>query len=844
MKCTIGFLLAFTCSSLATAAGVDPREMSDWRIVVQQDDKKERPQERYAAEEFQTLFKSAVGIELPIEFVDLGHFSANLAPSKNAVYIAKVADRTMFGNRVFQPEEVAYRVEKNRLGLTGGGPRGALYAVYEFFEQVFGVRFLAPDHTYVPTLKENFAIPFTDYSYASPFSFRWSYYKANADHHDFATRLRVNTVATEKKYGGQTGQNLINHTLAGLLPPAKYGKEHPEYFALVDGQRSLASDAEPCVTNPEVIEIVSQGVIERLDANPHLTNISVSQNDNDAYCTCDACEAINQREGTPMGSHLAFVNAVADRVAKKHPHVKIGTLAYWYTRKPPKTIVPRKNVQIQLCSIECCTLHAINDPSCEKNREFCRDLEQWKKISDDIWVWNYNTNFTNYDLPFPNLRSISANVQFFRDNHVHGLFMQANGNGNAGEFCDLRNYVIARCLWNPKLNSWDLTEEFCRLHYAKAAGPILEHLRLIHDNAESAGVHPECFPNAEEVGLTLEIAKKSVHLFEQALAMAENEPIRRRVEKASICAYKALIEMAGLQWNDGVAKLKFPQGMENAFDRYVALCHKFDMNRTAERKTFKDAIKSLQRYAAGIAAVSLETDLWKVTLLPADNANIVELIYLPTGRNLVEAPSSRYLDRQRSFEERGCQGYDHEEPLGFAARVEDNTIVLTKTLEDGSTLKRLLHVGSQGNPSIRFETHLAHEGETPKTYQFEFHPECDAGTASDKAEILGAYIQDPDWVLFNTDRGEDQEPQQDLLKTAKGGGFAYFNNEQGFGIEETYDPKFYEKPSFQWTPERKQVLLELTTKAVELQPGQLYSFSYQIDYLQKPPSPANSKTRP
>jgi Domain of unknown function (DUF4838) len=89
-----------------------------------------------------------------------------------------------------------------------------------------------------------------------------------------------------------------------------------------------------------------------------------------------------------MGTLLTFVNQVADVVAKKHPDVKVGTLAYWYTRKPPKTIKPRPNVQIQLCSIECCLIHPINDPNCPKNVEFCQHMKDWGKICDDIYIWN------------------------------------------------------------------------------------------------------------------------------------------------------------------------------------------------------------------------------------------------------------------------------------------------------------------------------------------------------------------------------------------------------------------------------------------------------------------------
>ena len=84
-----------------------------------------------------------------------------------------------------------------------------------------------------------------------------------------------------------------------------------------------------------------------------------------------------------MGSQLTFVNSVAERIEKVHHNVKVGTLAYWYTRKPPKTIKPRHNVQIQLCSIECCTLHAIDNPDCEQNQAFCADTNEWGKICND-----------------------------------------------------------------------------------------------------------------------------------------------------------------------------------------------------------------------------------------------------------------------------------------------------------------------------------------------------------------------------------------------------------------------------------------------------------------------------
>ncbi len=121
-------------------------------------------------------------------------------------------------------------------------------------------------------------------------------------------RLRVNTVTTDEKLGGKTGQNLISHSFHKLVPFSKYGKDHPEYYALVDGKRDTNtawSGPQLCVTNPEVVKVVAEAAIRFLDEH-QFSNISVSQADTDKYCCCDRCQEINMCEDTPMGSQLSF----------------------------------------------------------------------------------------------------------------------------------------------------------------------------------------------------------------------------------------------------------------------------------------------------------------------------------------------------------------------------------------------------------------------------------------------------------------------------------------------------------------------------------------------------------
>ena len=560
-----------TLTFQATGSDLTISAMQDWRITVSNDT---TASERYAAEEFQSWFNQATRLTLPL--VTTQH-NANSDSGQIAIgALATLGD-----------EDIQITVESGQVQIRGGVPRGVLYAVYQFLEELIGIRFLTADHTHIPDASA-LQIPCGSYTYSPPFSFRWSYYRENSENPTFAAKRKVNTVTDAENLGGKTQQQLINHSFHALVPYGTYGESHPEYYALVDGKRDTNTHGggpQLCVTNPEVIEIAAASAIQQLTERPEATNISVSQADTAAYCRCEVCETLNEAEGTPMGSQLTLVNAVAERIEKVHPHVKVGTLAYWYTRKPPKTIKPRHNVQIQLCSIECCTLHAIDNPDCEQNQAFCQDTNEWGKICDDIWIWNYNTNFRSYDLPFPNLRSIEPNVRYFLHNNAKGVFMQANGNGLTGEFSDLRNYLISHLIWNPQLDAETLLNEFVNFHYKTAAPPILEYITFLHDNAEIKGLHPRCFPTPEDVGLDAESARTIFDYFQQALALTEKPEIQARVEKASIPAYKAMLVAGGEMQ---------PEKRRTLIDEYIALCERYNMSHAAEQQAAEAYFEELR----------------------------------------------------------------------------------------------------------------------------------------------------------------------------------------------------------------------------------------------------------
>ena len=586
------------CPAFASVPrGVNLADLADWDIVIAED---AQPSEKYAAGEFQNHMARASGIHMPIV-----HQVDPASDGQRHIFIgsspAMRAGKVGFDTDEFGEEDFRIVVRDDTIAIAGSpedGTRGTLYGVYTFLEDYVGVRFLTVDHTYVPAIRTWRVVGPVDRFYHPPLRFRWSYYGETNRNPAFAARIRVNTVPNDPKLGGKTGLNLINHSFHHYVSAQKYGKEHPEYFALVDGERKLemgGGGPELCLTNPDVLRIVTDTILDALKKHPNMENVSVSQNDNDKYCRCPRCAAIDEREGTPMGSLLTFVNAVADEIAKEYPDVMIGTLSYWYSRKPPKTIKPRPNVQIQLCSIECCVLHPINDPDCEKNVRFCRDLANWGGMCKNISIWNYNTNFSNYVLPCPNLRVIEPNIRYFVAKNAMGIFMQAAGNALGAELSDLRNYVMANLLWDPTKSSQGLIDEFLNLHYGRSAGPIRRFINLTHEKALASGRHPNCFGRAKDYAIDETIAQAGLDAFAEAMELAENDTVRARVEKASICAYRAAIEPIWYIKDKAKVDPALAKRMRPLVRRFLELCDTYGVTHASERSRIEAESERLRQ---------------------------------------------------------------------------------------------------------------------------------------------------------------------------------------------------------------------------------------------------------
>jgi hypothetical protein len=792
-------------------------KMKDWQIIINEN---AVPNEKYAAEEFQRLFKDITTIEIKI---------ITKRRDKNAIYIGKTAlsSRGSLNSAIstLGEEGLHIHIGKQKLLIEGGSQRGTLYGVYEFFERYIGVRFLTEDHTYIPQNASNVSIPLVDFIYVPQFFFRWSFYKENFDNPPFATRLRINTITDDPRLGGKSSQDLITHSILNYLPVSVYGKDHPEYYAQVDGVRRLNVGGGPqvCSTNPDVIKAITKGVINILDANPSLTSISVSQMDNNFVCECPACCALSEKEESRGAPHLALVNAIAAKIAITHPGVKIGTLVYRYSRKPPKTIRLLANVEIMLCSFECCTLHPLDDPNCSRNKLFIEDFYRWKDICANILIWNYNTNFSAYDLPFPNFNVIAKNIQLFQNNNAQGVFMQAAGNGLSTEMSDLRNYVMARCLWHPMEESWQLVNEFCNLHYGNSAGPILSYLRFLHHNAEECGVHPNSFPKPVEVGLNFMVSQQIYSYFLEALKCAHDPIIRLRVEKATIPALRAILATAPIIYSEGFYKYDPDFVGKNILNHYEYLVEKFSMKQGSEKKATSVYIDELYALKEGLPAVILENKIWRILLLPEQMGRMAQLFHKPTAKNLIIEPGAEEAGITSSLKTKSTCLH------------KDNAVIVSSVSEDGSIWSRKISF-TDDQQEIRIQLEYTAGIDQPEL-DIRERPCMYRISGTKDPGVISVFTKDLVWkqgnLAWQFDMG--MVAKQLLHAGTSCTSFAFYDHSNQFGMQQKFEQGTFHRFFLYWYHGRKEMGLEMRNDIKPIRKGQKVAFSYGINFLERSP---------
>ncbi|MDR1733367.1 MAG: DUF4838 domain-containing protein [Oscillospiraceae bacterium] len=477
-------------------------DLTDWKIVY---NAAADAANVTAATALQNYIKQCTGVTLPVAQDSTAAGAREILIGQTNRETAGQIDRTAIprDGYTWQLDSAA-----ERLFLTGANGRGTLQAVYQFLDKFFGVKFYIASIIVTPAAESpTITIPADySYSYVPPFGYRdqsWNGSPNNVTYWSANGLSGGNRGDRAASIGGSifyAGRRWAHTIIANFLPYATYFAAHPEWYSLrkaidyIDFENPNESGPyleveggyrvpeQLCLSNPEVI---TQAVayVKSVWAGPEKI-VSLTQRDNQYYCECDACAAIDEEEGSHSGTLIRFMNAVSDALAADPAYdgLQLDTFAYMYSRHPCKT-APNPNVIVRLCSYECCFAHAFNDPACEVNETFAADLIGWSELTDNIFIWDYTTDFNHFNCIYPNFQVLQPNLQFFRDYGVKGVFAQGGWTGSTGtEFGELRAYLLCRLMYNPDLDFDTELEGFCGAFYGEGGPYIAEFIRQTMGN--------------------------------------------------------------------------------------------------------------------------------------------------------------------------------------------------------------------------------------------------------------------------------------------------------------------------------------------------------------------------
>ncbi|HDM76632.1 MAG TPA: DUF4838 domain-containing protein [Deltaproteobacteria bacterium] len=435
--------------------------------------------EQFAAQELCRYIQRISGAELPIRTdmektegprILIGNPDTNRSTAQ-----AFESAHIHFGALDLGEEGFVVRTIGKDLILAGACGRATLYSVYRFLEHL-GCRWFAPGELgeVIPEV-ETVAIGPLDIIEKPSLSYRalMHHLPVTSEHVewiDWMVKNRLNRLLaplrvnpndqpyeqnyeqTKRVLGGEIAKRgmLIeasHHSFTSYwLRKEDYFAEHPDWYALRDGKRVAH---QLCLSNPEVIKVMIEKVLDFIKRNPEVDIIGLYADDGQQYCQCDNCRAL----GSLTDQYVHFVNQVARAVYEKYPQKRISLLAYGEVITPPTREHLFKNLVLSIAGGDAAI------------------IKGWQeKGAKDIYKYEYTLGLGTYaDMSFPHdwHRSTAATLREYKRMGLIGAVPQSEL-GNFYTYA-LNYYVFARFSWNTEQDIDEVLDDYFKRFYGAAA---------------------------------------------------------------------------------------------------------------------------------------------------------------------------------------------------------------------------------------------------------------------------------------------------------------------------------------------------------------------------------------
>jgi hypothetical protein len=329
------------------------------------------------------------------------------------------------------------------------------------------------------------------------------------------------------------------HCMFLFLPPQEF-KDHPEWFALVDGKRQ--SVGQFCLRNEEALRFCIDNMVRFLRDNPEVEYFAPWPNDNGLWCECDRCR------GTPLPDlFMEAGNRIYRALKAAAPHVRFTHFAYESHLAVPATERPAPGLTVTICthsrdlSVPFFDLRTLAEhrEAFEGWREICREA-QAPLVFHGKYARHWGL-FGFHPLPLPIL---GKDCRWFARQGLAGFELPQSGLGWRTKSLNL--YVLARLMWHADADVDAILRDYFDRFYGPAAGPMRAAYEEVeqaqpdlrywkHNIAKNLASHPVSAPYPQEVSdyaahavENLALARRRV---EQAQRLADNRALSGRIDR-------------------------------------------------------------------------------------------------------------------------------------------------------------------------------------------------------------------------------------------------------------------------------------------------------------------------
>lgn len=472
----------------------------DYQIVLQE---KSDSVLCFAAEELRSFILKCTGANLEIVSASSRGLYIGGKPSPD---ISAASDDAF--EVVFEDGNVYFRANS---------ARGVIYAVYDFIERFFGVRFLSSDYTYIPEYR-GLRAEAKSYSSVPDFPVRM-FLTAQLGDDLFSVRKRFygEYFPIRKEYGGSLAWFGGSHALLNLVPREIYfteeNKEENVHMYQLDANGNaidicvsdgITEDGEVDESmEVSAFKVVLKSLKEVVERIEDCKYISIGQMDYATPCQCERCrraEKLYKRSGMNVRFGNLLLKKLREWMEEEgiSREIHLVFFAYYYSTYAPVEykngkIVPLikadKNLHVRFAPIRANCYYAIDSDM--HFMPYRRIVDEWRAVCDRIMFWTYHTNYNCYFWFFPTMQHWAQDLRYFKEINAEYIFMQSNYTEKIDWKADMETYVASKMLWNCALNPYELRSEYIRLYYGAAAKYVEEILRIFEENYNSIAERSE-----------------------------------------------------------------------------------------------------------------------------------------------------------------------------------------------------------------------------------------------------------------------------------------------------------------------------------------------------------------